>query len=377
MPFSYRLLLIGPLPPPLIGPAAATSQLMNSKILQSHFTIQCLDIGDRGGFTGIGKLNIHNIFQAFYHYSKFIMLLISNRPSVIYISIARGFWGFIRDSTFLITAKFFRIPTVVHLRAGRFDIIHDNGWIGKFIAKKSLSNVAFGIVLAENLKSIFQKLINDDKIRVVANGIDISDDWNYTHLLNNPQGSFTILCLANMFQDKGTHVLIQAAALLAKQESYFQVVFAGDWLDIKYKQYCLKLIEEYNLQNYIRFVGVVVNQEKIALLQSADVVVFTPTKPEGMPWVVLEAMAASKPVIGTPQGAMIEMIQHEKTGLLISPENPQELSDAISQFIKNPQLKISMGNNAYKRINEHYTISITHKQLLSVLQEAINGDKIF
>lgn len=371
---AYRLLLIGPLPPPLIGPAAATFQLMNSKILRSYFSIKCLDIGDRNGFTGIGQFNIHNIFQAVYHYYKFIVSLIFNRPSIIYISIARGFWGFIRDSTFLITAKLFKIPTVVHLRAGRFDIVHDNGWLGRAIAKTVLSGVTFGVVLAENLKSVFQNFINDNKIRIVANGIDMSKAGSGSALNNNSKNSFTILCLANMFQDKGTHVLIQAAALLAKQDIHFQIVFAGAWLDIQYKQYCFKLIEEYNLQNHIRFAGVVVDQEKAALLQSADVVVFTPTKPEGMPWVVLEAMAAAKPVIGTPQGAMPEMIQHEKTGLLISPENPQELSDAISQFIKNPQLKNLMGENSYKRVNENYTIEITHQQLLSVLKEAINGD---
>jgi glycosyltransferase involved in cell wall biosynthesis len=368
---SHHLLIIGPLPPPYIGPAAATQQLINSTTLKSHFTIQCLDIGDRHGLTGIGQFNAHNIFQAFYHCCKFIKVIISNRPDVIYISIARGFWGFIRDAVFLINARVLRIPTVVHLRAGRFDIMHDDGWLGKYIAKKTLSGVACGVVLSENLKSVFQGVIDEDKIRVVANGVDISDNWDSNDDYNG-NTIFTVLCLANMFQDKGTHVLIQAASILLNKGHDFHIIFAGDWLGNEYKNYCMLLIKEYGLHSHIHFAGVVDGQEKKKLLQSADIVVFTPTKPEGMPWVVLEAMAAAKPVIGTPQGAMPEMIQHEKTGLLIAPENPQELSDAIYQLIQNPELKTIMGRNARKRIDEYYNTSVTHQQLLSVLQEAIN-----
>ncbi|MCC7438511.1 MAG: glycosyltransferase family 4 protein [Armatimonadetes bacterium] len=367
---SHCLLIIGPLPPPFIGPAAATLQLINSITLNSYFTIRCIDVSDRHGLTGIGQFNIHNVSQALYHYGKFMKSMSLNRPDVIYISIARGFWGVIRDATFLITARIFKIPTVVHLRAGRFDIVHDDGWLGKYIAKRVLSGVTQAVVLSENLKSIFLGAINKDKIRVVANGIDLSDDWDDQDVNDNT--IFTILCLANMFQDKGTHILIQAAALLLNQKYHFQVIFAGDWVDTTYKDYCMRLIEEHRLQDYTRFVGVVDGQEKKKTLRSADIVVFTPTKPEGMPWVVLEAMAASKPVIGTRQGAMPEMIQHGETGLLIAADNPQELADSICQFIQHPELKAAMGSNARRRIDEYYNTSITHQQLLSVLQEAIN-----
>jgi len=348
---------------------------MNSKILNSFFKIQCLDISDKRGFSGIGQLNFHNIFQAISHYYKFIQVLFSCKPDVIYISIARGFWGFLRDSIFLITARIFRIPVVAHLRAGRFDIVHDSGWIGKFIAKTSLSGVVFGVVLANNLRSIFQKTIDESKIRVIPNGVDIEFGTNSVAVDSSQVTStiFTVICLTNLFPDKGIHVVIQAAALLVKQGYFFQIIFVGDWLVPTYKNYCLNLIEEFNLQHNVVFAGVVTGRKKIDILHRADIVVFTPIKPEGMPWVVLEAMAASKPVIGTPQGAMTEMIQHEATGLLIQTDNPQELSEAISRFIENPQLKQLMGENARKKIEEHYSITVAHQKLCSVLQEALNG----
>lgn len=338
--------------------------------------VHCLDIGDRSGFSGIGQFNIHNIFQALYHCKNFVKCVISYKPAIIYISIARGFWGFFRDATLIMIASFFKIPTIVHLRSGRFDIIHDNGWIGKFIAKRSLAKVARVLVLSENLRCIFQDIVDPHKIRIISNGIDVESWKNETSFTDkNDNIPFTVLCLSNMFHDKGTHVLIEAAALLVKNSFSFQMIFAGDWLNSEYKEHCLHLVNIFNLRRYIRLAGVVTGQEKKKLLQSADVVAFVPIKPEGMPWVVLEAMAAAKPVIGTPQGAMVEMIQHGETGFLVQPEDPQQLSEAISQLMQNSQLRSIMGNNARKRVEENYSTAITHQQLVSVLQEVINGGK--
>lgn len=371
-----RLLLIGPLPPPHIGPAAATSQLLNSKILQKSFAVHCLDIGDRSGLSGIGQLNVHNIFQALYHYKSFIKCMISYKPTIIYISIARGFWGFFRDAILIIIANFFKIPTIVHLRSGRFDVIHDNGWIGKFIAKRSLAKVARVLVLSENLRHIFQDTVDSHKIRIISNGIDAERlNDGALSIDRSDNAPFTVLCLSNMFHDKGIHVLIEAAALLVEKNPLLQMIFAGSWLNSEYEEHCNRLIDYFNLQKNIRLVGVVTGQEKKELLRSADVVAFVPIKPEGMPWVVLEAMAAAKPVVGTPQGAMVEMIRHGETGFLVQPEDPQQLSEAIFQLMQNSQLRTIMGNNARKRIEENYSTAITHQQLVSVLQEVINGGK--
>jgi glycosyltransferase involved in cell wall biosynthesis len=368
-----RLLIVGWLPPPFIGPAVATKRLIVSPVLGQYFEIDFLDISDPEGFTDIGKLSFGNITQALKHCLKCVKLLYRHRPHVAYLPISRGFWGFLRDLALIIPLKLAGVAVVAHLRAGRFDLLYDNGPLGRVIARCGLAMTSYGIVLGESLRTVFGDLIPQSRIRVVPNGLDLNA-WKRPTEVSTPmkKDRFEILYLSNLYRDKGAHVFLMALPAVRQQIPNVHVTFAGEWYDLPYKNECMELVDSTQSKDCVDFVGRVGDQAKKELLNRADLVVFVPVKPEGLPWVILEAMAASKPVIASAQGVIGEVILDQVTGLIIRDDNPVTLASYITRLASDPTLSATMGVNGRRRIEEVYSEEVTHGLLAKVMLEAIS-----
>ncbi len=367
-----RLLIIGPLPPPYIGPAVATERLMASPIMHGSFQMDLLNTGDPGGEDDIGEFSMHNVKEALRQAAGYFKRLLSNRPDVIYISIARGFWGFLRDAVFLVPARMFGVRSVIHLRAGHFDLIHDCGAKGRLLAKIGLACTTYAVVLGETVRDIFGDYIGQDRVRVVPNGLDLGAWPRPEPSGAQKSGGLHLVYLANLFSDKGAHILLQALPRITGRYPDLMVSFAGAWLNAGYREQCMELVRANGLERNVRFVGVVRGEEKRDLLLSADISVFAPIKPEGLPWVVLEAMACAKPVVGTPQGTMKEVIVHGETGYLVPPADPDALAETLLGLAGDPELRRRMGASGRQRIEAVYSETECHRRIAAIAMEAIN-----
>ena len=252
-----RLLIIGPLPPPYIGPAVATERLVASPIMHGMFQVDLLNTGDPGGEDDIGEFSMHNVKEALGQAAGYFKRLLTKRPNVIYISIARGFWGFLRDVVFLVPAKLFGVRSVIHLRAGRFDLIHDCGARGRLLAKLGLACTTYAVVLGETVRDIFGEFIAQDRVRVVPNGLDLNAWPRPEPSGAETPGGLHLVYLANLFSDKGAHILLQALPRITARYPDTVVSFAGAWLNADYREHCMELVRANGLENNVRFVGVV------------------------------------------------------------------------------------------------------------------------
>ena len=86
-------------------------------------------------------------------------------------------------------------------------------------------------------------------------------------------------------------------------------------------------------------------------LKAFDIFVL-PSVKEGMPWVILEAMAAGLPIVATRVGGVSEMIKDEQNGLLIEPKNSQVLAEKITRLLKNPEVSQKLGLATKEKIKE-------------------------
>jgi glycosyltransferase involved in cell wall biosynthesis len=365
-----RLLIVGPLPPPYIGPAVATERLLASPVLREAFELSFLDASDRHGFEGIGQFNRHNVTLALSHAWSCLKLLVRERPDAIYVPIARGFWGFVRDLVFLVPARLLGARPIVHLRAGRFDIIHDNGAIGRLVARFGLGCAARGIVLGETVRDVFGGYLRDRDIRVVPNGLELTGwDAGRWALERERDDRFRIAYVANLYEDKGIHVMIEAIAEVRHAVPNVEVTFAGDWLDLGYRDRCLELVERLGVGDIVRFAGRVDLAGKQELFARSHLAVFVPVKPEGLPWVVLEAMAAGLPVIGTAQGTMAEVIVDGETGVIVPTGDARALADVVIAIANDPDRRRALGRASRRRIDERYAEERTHGMMAAVVRE--------
>ncbi len=344
-------------------------RLVASPKLTSAFRIHFLNISDQRGTENIGKLDAVNVFLGIRHALQCLRYLLFRRPDVVYVGISQGIWGYLRDLTFVLPAACLRRRIVLHLRGSEFRTFYQSmpaplRLLTRFILKRT-SRV---IVLGNSLKRIFQGLAKPDRVIAIPNGISPLPYSNVrgTHI---PQKSGKrILYLSHLSKRKGIFLFLDALLLVYRRHRDVHVTVAGLWQHPADKSRADTMLAESPRRRNIEFVGEVVGDEKTKLFQSHDVFVFPPVEPEGLPWVILEAMSAGLPVITTDQGAISEVVEDGKSGFIVPPM-PGDVADRICYLIEHPQDARKLGQHGKDRVTKHFSEETYLTNLVTVLQE--------
>ena len=129
------------------------------------------------------------------------------------------------------------------------------------------------------------------------------------------------------------------------------------------------------ISSQVIFTGSLPQQELLPYYQNADLVI-NPSLSEAFGMSLVEAMATATPVVATNIGGMPEIVEHDRTGLVVEPGNPQALADAISKVISNPVKAKMMSRAGRKKVLQHYTWSkITEKLVDCYATMGVNLNK--
>jgi len=204
--------------------------------------------------------------------------------------------------------------------------------------------------------------IPDARVYTVHNGLDL-ENWSgeVRHTRNTDQ--VLIVTVGNIRRVKGHDVLVRAAQIVTARFPGAVFSVAGDVLESDYSSELTNLIEELGLADKFRFEGGVANLRKF--LSGADVFVL-PSRSEGFSNAIIEAMAASLPIVATDVGGNAEAVKDGVTGLLVAPEDHTALADAICLLIANSPLAISMGEAGKKYVGEKFTTDAMMRQMVAV-----------
>jgi glycosyltransferase involved in cell wall biosynthesis len=101
----------------------------------------------------------------------------------------------------------------------------------------------------------------------------------------------------------------------------------------------------------------------LELMHQVDLLVHTSITPEPFGQVIVEGMAVGLPVIASNEGGPVEIVVHNKTGLLITPRNPEMLRHSIQWMLDHPEERKLMSENAIKRVESDFTIDRTIKKI--------------
>jgi glycosyltransferase involved in cell wall biosynthesis len=136
----------------------------------------------------------------------------------------------------------------------------------------------------------------------------------------------------------------------------------------------LEDIAEAGKINNIEFTGRKNFVECMQLLQYSQFLIIPALCYEGFPMVIREAFACGKPVIASRLGAMAELVENGKTGLLFTPGDPEDLANKIKWMIEHEDACIEMGKNARKVFEEKYTAKRNMEILMEIYNRVI-GDR--
>jgi glycosyltransferase involved in cell wall biosynthesis len=242
----------------------------------------------------------------------------------------------------------------------------------KWKHKITLKNLTDGIITNTNsIKNIYSSYgwFNEKFVRVIYNGIeDKSEVIPHDYSDQFPHKKI-IFSAGRLTKQKGFNYLIDAASLLIHKKDDFVFVIAGSGK----QERALKLqIEKHNLQNSVKFLGHIDIIDPY--LKGADLVVLSSIH-EGMPNVLMEAMAVGKAVVATDVNGVRELVKEGETGEIVSPRNSAELASAINKLFNNPPLLKQYGIEGLKRVKKNFTLSKMINNLESYFLEKLSENK--
>jgi colanic acid/amylovoran biosynthesis glycosyltransferase len=202
-----------------------------------------------------------------------------------------------------------------------------------------------------------------DKLHIVRCGVD---PGLYTPRPEPDNNVPNILCVGRLVPAKGQYILLEACALLKKEGLQFQLTIVGDGPD---KMILEKAAKAGNLNDSVTFTGAL-GQDKVRdYYDRADLFVLA-SFAEGVPVVLMEAMAKEIPVISTRITGIPELIEHEQDGLLATPGDAEDLASQIRKLLNTPQKRREFGVAGRKKVIALYNQHANNQKMATLFQDA-------
>ena len=362
-----RVLVVGWTPPPTTGMSVATGHLVDGA-MQEAFDIRLMDLADPRGIRNMGILDLSNVVQAAAHALHFIWILASWRPQVVYVAVAQNRLGFLRDSLFLVPARLARRAVVIHIHGSQFGryLRGERRWMQGLIGF-ALSRARIVVVLGAQLTGIVEGIVAPTAIRVVPNGIEPTP---FAPMGEEP----LVLWLSNLTESKGLMTTLTAAALLHARSTQARFVFAGLWAGPELQAQARTYVDAHKLGDSVEFVGPVESAaDKDLLLRRARAFVL-PSKDEGQPYSILEAMRAARPVVTTDVGVIGDMVEDDVNGFLVAPGDAEALANAIEILLADHERAAAMGLAGRRKFEDKFTLDRWRRDMRDVLTEALDPE---
>ncbi|RLD36264.1 MAG: hypothetical protein DRI74_09385, partial [Bacteroidetes bacterium] len=260
-----------------------------------------------------------------------------------------------------IGAKLARVPVVIqtdHAR-GVFPVARKE-MVSEMVLSWFVNRI---VAVSEGVKSDLVKYehISPEKIQVIYNGIDESkfrikiDQKKKRKELGVGKHDKVIGVGVRLSEQKGINYLIEAVSLVVKSFPNVKLLIIGDGecrTDLE------KLASDCGIADKVIFTGF--RNDIPELLQVMDIYSL-PSLWEGHPLVLLEAMAAGKPVVATDIHGNRETVEHGKTGMLTPTRNSEKLAEALLKLLVDDDMRRKMGSMGHKRFRKLFIIDKTVK----------------
>jgi glycosyltransferase involved in cell wall biosynthesis len=267
------------------------------------------------------------------------------------------------------------VAMIVHRLTGRdftFTAHAHDIFLEKALLKEKVREAKYVVTISEYNKRYLTDFCGPGaalKIHVVHCGLDLAE-WTYAPHLN---GTLPVrfLSVGRLTEMKGFEYLIRACGRI-KDKADFKVHIVGDG---HLRPHFEELIKEMDLSERVILEGVLDSAHVRALMNESTVFVAPSVwndtdGQDGIPLVLMEAMAIGKPAIASRISGIPELIQDNKSGFLVEPENARELAEKMWDLANNPKSQENFSKNGRQKIEQEFDIQKSVAQLEELFQNS-------
>jgi glycosyltransferase involved in cell wall biosynthesis len=349
-----RVLLLGPARSAVSGVSTHLNQLFESD-LSSRFDLLQFQVGSEGRTQG----RLHTLLRLIASPFAFAACLICSRPLIVHINTSlepKSYW---RDIIFLALAKAMRRQVIYQVHGGALpaDFFAGNRVLTALL-RRILSSPDKVVLLARAEMEAYGDFAPGARLVRIANAVTVCDAdlTAERYIVNRP---LQVVYIGRLAADKGIFDTIAAIGILRDRGATVQLTIAGSGPAIRE---IVAAIEANRLGDRVCLIEAVFGSTKQQLWEQADVLAFPTYHREGLPYALLEAMAAGAVPVVSPVGAIPDVVQDEVHGLFVPARDPQVLANALERLANDRSLLHRLALAARARVVAHYSVARMAKE---------------
>jgi len=341
------VLLVGPRRQAVGGVTSHLNLLLDSNLAQQYAIVHFAVGGE-----GLGETLPRKLWRVLAAPAAFAATLRRTGAALVHLnpSMDRSFW---RDLALLVVARAIRLPVIFQIHGGQLPehfCAHVPG--ARRVVRAALRLADQVVVLAKVEFAAFGRFLDAGKLTLIPNAIDTSAYEGPKVRPYDGQRPLRAIYIGRLVRSKGLFDACEAVGMALAAGSRVEFAIAGSGPDGEALQ---AHIEALGLAHAIRLVGTLHGSEKSNFLLTGDVFLFPTFHPEGLPYALLEAMAAGTPAITTTVGAIPDLITHQVDGLLVEGSNPGASASALRTLAAEPARLHALARAARERIAQAYS----------------------
>ncbi len=223
-----------------------------------------------------------------------------------------------------------------------------------FLLREKIESAEFVVAISYYGRSQLMRFVEYDhwhKLKVIRLGVNTSE-YSPTPRLDSSQRPLEVICVGRLAPAKGQHLLIEACAQLVRQGHSLVLRLVGGGPD---RQSLESLVKALHMEQHVFFLGPLPHHKVLDLYRAADLFALA-SFAEGIPVVLMEAMALTLPCVATTITGIPELIRHEVEGILVPPSDVEALASAIRRLETDAPLRQRLGIAGRERVLNEYDI---------------------
>jgi len=338
-----RLMIVGPLPPPIGGVETFTQAILESRALEAFEVTHCDTTKGRPKSTQ-GRFDAGNLGWAARHFARLARACARTRPQVVYIPIAGTWSGVLRDLTLGFIAKRSGARVIGHQHAGDIAAVLARRGLDERLVRGGLARFDRLLVLGERWRTMFLSYGIPMPCEVCPSTFrrEVFEAGRAARRPERDPGRLRVLFVGQIGERKGVLDLLEAIATLRARGTVVMLTLVGPEQLPGELERATRRRDALALDDRVRFTGPLTGEALYAEFRAHDVFAL-PSYNEGIPAVLYEAGAFGLPVVTTPVGAIPDLVTHDVNGILQAPGDAGALSDAFTRLEADPALAERLG----------------------------------